>query len=246
MTKAAKFLIFGGLLYWAAFRKKGVTGLPVPNTGGGVDSLNTGIPQIDSLPVVTSNVSYSAPADIWIGQSGDKYDQPGGDYFSLAAQLPGGENHFYWYGFSNGNSYPVSGYGANGYIETMWPSHCTTRKAGLSGVVGSIEYKVFRSDGQTLIAYVYDTKGGFLAQNYGTGKRENNHPDFTNRYLPNNETIFIEVTNLSQDSRAVISVRWGEILLDTLNPGQSAVYQKSITDWNALGDTIPKLNLTID
>ncbi len=237
MTTNGKFILLGlGLYTCSCIQKTASNLLPAPNnaiTDTLINNLNP--------PLVTIPAGITTPGNLWIGQSGNKY---GSNYFALLNEMPG-ESAFYWYGYSNGNAYPESGYGANGYQECFFPSHSVNVVNGNAkpGVIGFIEYRIFAPNGN-LIAYVKDTKGGYHP-NYEANLRGNNHPDFTNRYLPIGSGYRIVFKNISTNRAAVMTFDvFGAKTL--LYPDSTADVQFSVTDWANVGDPIPKINCNIE
>lgn len=96
-------------------------------------------------------------------------------------KIQGGSSAFWFYGKSNGQSYPT-GKNGNGYETVHWSSHSITSTQGYAGVISKCRYTL-RDASNNIVLYVDDTKGGYHAF-YGIDLRNNNHPDDTLRYLP--------------------------------------------------------------
>lgn len=176
----------------------------------------------------------TAPNDLFIGLSkcyGLAYQA---DYFSLANEMQGGINNFWFYGKSNGSPFPTAEYATSqsGYATIDLPSHSVTLSSNLYPIVGKVRYKITDSGGN-VVMYCHDTKGGYHS-NIAANKRGNNHPNHSQRFLPYG-TYTIELENLSDGG--TMDFRFGraggnltEFFQVLLSAGQTATRTLEIFD----------------
>lgn len=191
---------------------------------------------------------YTAPADTELGVVG--WLHYGTDYETIRNEIVTGTALFWFYGKSNGQGYPTGQKNGNGYETTTLSTHSITSIPGKAGVISKCRYKIKDSSGNVVV-YVEDTKGGFHPAHYGNNLRGNNHPDDSNRYLPNG-TYTLEYTNVSDDSGAVpqrvVFFRQHEgnafkyQINETVNKGETITRSFTISDTGAEANVIYKLN----
>lgn len=161
-------------------------------------------------------------------------------------KIQGGDSSFWFYGKSNGNSYP-NGKNGNGYETVHFSSHSITTAQGYAGVISKCRYKL-RDAANNVVLYVDDTKGGFHYF-YGNDLRANNHPDDVLRYLPTG-TYSLEYTNTSE-SVAPQRVEFYQQhqnntfdyqINEVVQSGQSITREIVISDTGSEPNTFYKLN----
>ncbi|MFN3850047.1 MAG: BACON domain-containing protein [Spirosomataceae bacterium] len=124
--------------------------------------------------------TFTEPTN-WFNSQSDAYPTMIETYQNQLNQSSNqGDAIFWFYGLSNGQSYPTGPWKSmgNGYVTITLPTHSVSY---ITSQISKIEMELIHKATNTSVFYLYDTKGGIQ------GVRGNNHTKESHRWLPSGD-----------------------------------------------------------